>query len=90
MRGFITKCGIMLGIGEKDDEIKELMHDLRGVGVDIPTIGQYLQPTKKHEPIDRWVTPDAILSQTTKRSTFAHGAMAIRAAFTRRHQPPTN
>jgi len=58
-RGFITKSGIMLGIGEKDDEIKELMHDLRGVGVDILTIGQYLQPTKKHEPIDRWVSPDA-------------------------------
>jgi len=58
-RGFITKSGIMLGIGEKDNEIKELMNDLRGVGVDILTIGQYLQPTKKHEPIDRWVSPEA-------------------------------
>ncbi|MGB0416646.1 MAG: lipoyl synthase [Coraliomargarita sp.] len=56
-RGFITKSGIMLGIGEKEEEIKEVMQDMVDAGVDILTIGQYLQPTKGHAPIDRWVTP---------------------------------
>ncbi|MGF1453354.1 MAG: lipoyl synthase [Opitutales bacterium] len=57
-RGFVTKSGIMLGIGEQQDEVKQLMADLRKVDCNILTIGQYLQPTKKHAPIDRWVTPD--------------------------------
>ena len=57
-RGFITKSGIMLGIGEKEDEIKEVLQDMVNVGVDILTIGQYLQPSKEHANIDRWVTPD--------------------------------
>ena len=56
-RGFTTKSGIMLGIGETEEEIKEVLQDMQKVGVDILTIGQYLQPTKKHQPIDRWVTP---------------------------------
>jgi len=57
-RGFITKSGIMLGIGEKEEEIKEVLSDMQQAGVDILTIGQYLQPTKEHQPIDRWVTPE--------------------------------
>ena len=57
-RGFITKSGIMLGIGEKKEEIKDVLDDMRSVGVDILTIGQYLQPSPKHEPVDRWVTPE--------------------------------
>ena len=57
-RGFITKSGIMLGIGEKEDEIKEVLQDMANVGVDVLTIGQYLQPSKQHQPIDRWVHPD--------------------------------
>ena len=57
-RGFITKSGLMLGIGEKEDEIKQVMQDMVDAGVDILTIGQYLQPTKEHQPIDRWVTPE--------------------------------
>lgn len=56
-RGFTTKSGIMLGIGEKAEEIKEVLQDMQKVGVDILTIGQYLQPSKGHQPIDRWVTP---------------------------------
>jgi lipoyl synthase len=60
-RGFITKSGIMLGIGEKEDEIKEVMQDIRNAGVDILTIGQYLQPSSQHQPIDRWVTPEEFL-----------------------------
>lgn len=57
-RGFITKSGIMLGIGEKEDEIKKVLQDMAAIGVDILTIGQYLQPTKEHQPVDRWVTPE--------------------------------
>ncbi|MFT4900879.1 MAG: lipoic acid synthetase [Lentimonas sp.] len=57
-RGFITKSGIMLGIGEKEDEIQQVLQDMQKVGVKILTIGQYLQPSKQHQPIDRWVTPE--------------------------------
>ena len=56
--GLVTKSGIMVGIGEKTEEVFEVMKDLRTSGVDILTIGQYLQPTKEHLPIDRYVTPD--------------------------------
>lgn len=57
-RGFITKSGIMLGIGETEEEIQQVLKDMVAVGVDILTIGQYLQPTQEHQPIDRWVTPE--------------------------------
>ena len=57
-RGFITKTGIMLGIGEKKDEVAQLIRDIRDAGVNILTIGQYLSPSKEHAPIDRWVHPD--------------------------------
>jgi len=57
-RGLKTKSGIMVGIGEKSGEVIELMKDLVNHGCDILTIGQYLQPTKQHLPIDRFVTPE--------------------------------
>lgn len=57
-RGFITKSSIMLGIGERKEEVEQLLRDLRAIDCNILTIGQYLQPTGKHEPIDRWVTPE--------------------------------
>jgi lipoyl synthase len=57
--GFITKTGLMLGIGENDEELLQTLRDIRGVDVDILTLGQYLQPTREHLPIDRWVTPEA-------------------------------
>ncbi len=57
-RGLVTKSGVMVGIGEKPEEILEVMKDLRKSNVDILTVGQYLQPTKEHLPIDRYVTPD--------------------------------
>jgi lipoic acid synthetase len=53
-----TKSGIMVGIGEKPDEVLNLMNDLVEHGCDILTIGQYLQPTKNHLPVDRFVTPE--------------------------------
>ncbi len=52
----LTKSGIMLGLGETMNEVKEVMRDLRSWGVDILTIGQYLQPSRKHLPIDRYYT----------------------------------
>jgi lipoic acid synthetase len=57
-RGFVTKTGLMLGIGEKEKEIEETLVDLAEEKVDILTLGQYLRPTPKHLPIDRWVTPE--------------------------------
>ena len=53
-----TKSGIMLGLGEKEDEIMESLHDLRKANVDVVTIGQYLQPSKKHLPVQQFITPD--------------------------------
>jgi lipoic acid synthetase len=54
----LTKSGIIVGLGETNDEVVETMRDLRANGVDVVTIGQYLQPSAKHTPIDRWVHPD--------------------------------
>lgn len=57
-QGMRTKTGIMLGLGETPAEVIEVMKELRGVNVDILTLGQYLQPTKNHLPVDRFVHPD--------------------------------
>jgi lipoic acid synthetase len=52
-----VKTGIMVGIGETPDEVRATLRDIRAAGVEILTIGQYLQPTTRHLPVDRWVTP---------------------------------
>jgi len=57
-RGFTVKTGIMLGLGERQEEVERTLRDLAGDGVNILTIGQYLQPTKQHLPVDRWVPPE--------------------------------
>ena len=57
-RGFTTKTGIMLGLGERREEVEQTLRDLAGDQIDILTIGQYLQPTPAHLPVDRWVTPE--------------------------------
>jgi lipoic acid synthetase len=56
--GMRTKSGVMLGLGETRDEVVETMEDLRSVQVDILTLGQYLQPTRKHLPVQDFVTPE--------------------------------
>ena len=57
--GLVAKTSIMVGIGETDEEVHEVMTDIRSrANTDILTIGQYLQPTRNHLPIDRWVTPE--------------------------------
>ena len=54
----LTKSGIIVGLGERNDEVVDTMRDLREASVDVVTIGQYLQPSAKHAEIDRWVHPD--------------------------------
>jgi lipoic acid synthetase len=54
----LTKSGIIVGLGEANEEVVETLRDLRSADVDVVTIGQYLQPSSKHAKIDRWVHPD--------------------------------
>jgi lipoic acid synthetase len=56
--GQVTKSNLILGMGERSEEVREAMRDVRETGCDLMTIGQYLQPTRLHLPVDRWVTPD--------------------------------
>ncbi len=53
-----TKSGLMVGLGETKEEVMQVMDDMRSAGIDFLTIGQYLQPTRKHAAVDRFVTPD--------------------------------
>ena len=64
-----TKSGIMVGLGEDEEEVLQVMDDLRAADVDFLTIGQYLQPTVKHHAIDRFVTPEAF----ARYQTLAYG-----------------
>lgn len=57
-RGAVVKTGLMLGLGEEIDEVREVLRELRDLGCDIVTLGQYLRPSKGHLPIARYVTPD--------------------------------
>ena len=60
-----TKSGIMVGLGETREEVMQVMDDMRSAGIDFITIGQYLQPTRKHAAIDRFVTPEEFASYET-------------------------
>lgn len=99
----LTKSSIMVGIGETDAEVFETMEDLRRVGVDVVTLGQYLRPTPKHAELDRYVTPDQfkeyervgkelgfafVASGALVRSSY-HAAEAFIAARLGRGQGPT-
>ena len=57
-QGLTTKTGIMLGLGETEQEVDQVLDDLVAIGCDILTIGQYLQPTAQHLAVERWVHPD--------------------------------
>jgi lipoic acid synthetase len=57
-QGFISKTGLMLGLGERDDEIDQVLDDLVAIGCEILTLGQYLRPTAQHLPVVRWVHPE--------------------------------
>ena len=60
-----TKSGLMVGLGETKPEVMQVMDDMRSAGIDFLTIGQYLQPTRKHAPVDRFVTPDEFSAYET-------------------------
>jgi len=73
-KGFLTKTGMMLGIGEQTEEVIQCMRDIRAVDCDILTLGQYLQPTKEHLPIDRYVHPSefSMLKEVGMSLGFKH------------------
>jgi len=75
--GQITKSNLILGMGELPDEVAEAMADLAGAGCDILTIGQYLQPTPHHLPVDRWVHPDEFAAHA--RAGVAMGIAHVEA-----------
>jgi len=60
-----TKSGLMVGLGETKEEVMQVMDDMRSAGVDFITIGQYLQPTRKHAPVDRFVDPEEFAALET-------------------------
>jgi len=67
-----TKSGLMVGLGETKEEIGQVMDDMRAAGIDFITIGQYLQPTPKHAPVERWWTPEEFedLAKMARRKGF--------------------
>jgi len=80
-----TKSGLMVGLGETDDEILAVMHDLRAHGVDMLTIGQYLQPSAHHLPVRRYVHPDtfAMYEREAASMGFTHAAVGalVRSSY---------
>jgi len=66
-----TKSGLMVGFGETDDELRQALRDLRSVGCDIVTVGQYLQPVRRCLPVERYVTPEQFVA--LERETLAMG-----------------
>ncbi len=83
--GIPTKSGLMLGLGETDEEIVQVMRDLRAHGVDMLTIGQYLQPTAHHLPVLRYVHPDGFraFEQAARDIGFLHAAIGpmVRSSY---------
>ncbi|MFT3672014.1 lipoyl synthase [Aestuariivirga sp.] len=73
-----TKSGIMVGLGETREQVMQVMDDMRSADIDFITIGQYLQPTRKHAPIDRFVTPDEFKSLET--IAYAKGFLMVSAS----------
>ena len=72
--GLVVKSGLMVGLGEREDEVISTLADLRSVGVSIATIGQYLRPSAAHLPVARWWTPEELdrLGEAGRRLGFAH------------------
>jgi lipoyl synthase len=80
-----TKSGLMVGLGETDDEILAVMRDMRAHGIDMLTIGQYLQPTRDHIPVARYVHPDtfAMFEREALAMGFRHAAVGalVRSSY---------
>jgi len=83
--GIVTKSGIMLGLGEKDDEVKETIHDLFNAGCRVITIGQYLQPTASHMDVVEYITPEKFeeyrLFTIETGFSFAESSPLVRSSF---------
>ena len=83
--GQATKSGLMVGLGERDEEIEPVLCELREAGVDAVTIGQYLRPTRRHQPVDRYVTPDQFLAyeEAARALGFArvYSGVFVRSSF---------
>jgi lipoic acid synthetase len=88
--GMVTKSGLMLGLGERTEEVLNVMRDLRTVSCDILTLGQYLQPTKDHLPVDRYVHPDEFraLKEEGLAMGFLHveSGPLVRSSYHAEHQ----
>ena len=80
-----TKSGLMVGLGEKTDEVLGVLDDLRKVGCDFLTIGQYLSPSEKHHPVVEWIHPDTFdyYSKTAVEKGFLHASCAplVRSSY---------
>jgi lipoyl synthase len=75
--GLVTKSNLILGLGERDDEVEATMGDLRTVGCDLLTITQYLRPTPRHHPVERWVRPERFVELAARAESFGFaGVMA--------------
>ncbi len=100
--GLITKSNLILGMGEERHEITEAMADLRAAGCDLLTITQYLRPTPRHHPVERWVKPEeftglrdeamemgfaGVMSGPLVRSSYRAGRLYAQAVSARRHTP---
>jgi lipoic acid synthetase len=101
--GKITKSGLMLGLGEEREEILAVMADLRAVSCDLLTLGQYLQPSERHHPVVRYVTPEeftdlgregekmgfrAVFAAPLVRSSFHAADVFAKIVAERRPNPP--
>jgi lipoic acid synthetase len=73
-----TKSGIMVGLGETREQVMQVMDDMRTASIDFITIGQYLQPTRRHAAIDRFVTPDEFKSY--EALAYAKGFLMVAAS----------
>ena len=87
-----VKSSLMLGLGERDDEIIDVLRDLRAANVDVVTFGQYLQPTRDHLPVERFVTPQAFesLQRVGAEMGFLHvesGPLVRSSYHAERHRP---
>jgi lipoyl synthase len=99
--GLVTKSNLILGMGETRDEVVEAMRDLRGVGCDLLTVTQYLRPSARHHPVERWVRPEefveladearslgfaGVLSGPLVRSSYRAGRLYAEARASRTSQ----
>ncbi len=86
----LTKSGIIVGLGETNDEVVETMRDLRGSGVNVVTIGQYLQPSSKHAAIDRWGAPRRVPAGCASRAKHSASAPSLPAPLSAPATAPTS